>query len=360
MTSPRVLIIAEAGVNHNGKRDLAFSLIEAARDAGADLVKFQTFNARRLASHAAPKAAYQINQTGKEQSQLEMLKALELPQEWHADLQQHARQIGITFISTAFDLDSLDFLNSLDLPFYKVPSGEITNARLLWHFARTGKKLILSTGMATISEVEQALAILAHGMICNQMPTKLAEVWETYATDDALQLVQQRVTLLHCTSQYPAPMSEINLRAMQTLRETFQLSVGYSDHTQGITIPVAAAALGATVIEKHFTLDRNLAGPDHRASLEPDELKQMVSAVRDVSEALGSPYKRPQPSEWNTRRAARQVLVAARPIAAGTHFSHENLDSMRSDVGISAAYYWDMLGKCAVKDFDVFAPITDD
>lgn len=360
MTSPPVLIIAEAGVNHNGQRDLAFSLIDAAHDAGADCVKFQSFNATRLASKTAPKAAYQLGKTDAAQSQLEMLKALELPKAWHADLQRHARQIGITFISTAFDLESLNFLNTLDLPFYKIPSGEITNALLLWHFAHTGKKVILSTGMATLSEVEQALAILAHGMTHHRMPASLSETWETYATDDALKLLTERVTILHCTSQYPTPMREVNLSSMQTLRDTFHLPVGYSDHTQGITIPIAAAALGATVIEKHFTLDRNLPGPDHLASLEPGELKQMVEAIREIGDAIGTPYKRPQPSEWNTRRAARQILVTTCPVVAGATFTETNVGSMRASSGISATHYWDVLGKHATRNYDEHEPIGKD
>lgn len=351
MNESAVTIIAEAGVNHNGQRDLAFALVDAARQAGADAVKFQTFDARKLASKSAPKAEYQRHKTEAQQSQFEMLQKLELPRAWHVDLQRHAQQIGITFISTAFDIDSLHFLETLDLPFYKIPSGEITNARLLWHFARTGKKLVLSTGMATLSEIEQALTFLAHGMCFDQPPASAQAAWEVHATREAQALLHERVTLLHCTSQYPAPLNEVNLAAMQTLKHAFQLPVGYSDHTQGIAIPIAAAALGATVIEKHFTIDRTLPGPDHDASLEPDELKIMVSGIRQAHAALGFPSKGPQPSEWDTRKAARQVLVAATPIKAGELYSPDNLDTMRAARGLSAALYWDLIGQRAPRDY---------
>lgn len=351
MSEPTVLIIAEAGVNHNGQRDLAFALVDAAREAGADAVKFQTFDARKLASKTAPKAVYQQQKTEADQSQFEMLKKLELPRAWHADLQRHAEQIGITFISTAFDLESLQFLETLNLPFYKIPSGEITNARLLWHFSHTGKRLVLSTGMATLSEIEQALAFLSHGMLAEHMPTSSHEVWEIFASVRAQALLRERVTLLHCTSQYPAPLSEVNLRAMQTLESAFQLPVGYSDHTQGIAVPIAAVALGATVIEKHFTIDRTLPGPDHDASLEPDELKEMVTSIRQAYAALGDARKGPQPSEWDTRKVARQVLVAATSIKAGDLYTLDNLDTMRAAQGISATMYWDLIGKSAPRDY---------
>ena len=270
MNADHVYIIAEAGVNHNGQRDLAFALVDAAAEAGADAVKFQTFDAARLASKSAPKAAYQKQSTDAAESQLAMLKKLELPREWHADLQAHATQKGIEFLSTAFDSDSLAFLVDLGMPLFKIPSGELTNGPLLWQFARTGKPLVLSTGMATLSEVEQGLAIVAHALSAEAEPSSIDDVWRSWSRADWRARLNGHVTLLHCTSQYPTPFAEVNLRGMDTLAQAFGLSVGYSDHTEGILIPVAAVARGAKIIEKHFTLDRSLPGPDHKASLNPN------------------------------------------------------------------------------------------
>lgn len=348
-----VLIIAEAGVNHNGERDKAFALIDVAAKAGADAVKFQTFNAERLAAMTAPKAAYQNRTTDASQSQLEMLKRLELPVEWHKELQAHASGQGIQFISTAFDLDSLAFLESLNLPYYKIPSGEITNGPLLLAFARTGKKVILSTGMATLGEVEQALAILAWGYLKTESPASLAEVWQHWSTSQAGAAIAENVSLLHCTSQYPTPMEEVNLRAMDTLRSSFGLPVGYSDHTQGVLIPVAAVARGAQIIEKHFTLDSRLPGPDHKASLEPDELSQMVEKIRSVETALGDARKRPQISEWDSRTAARQQIIATSSIIAGEKITSAHLGTARAGMGESPAYIWDLIGTTATRDYSV-------
>ena len=346
-----VLIIAEAGVNHNGEKDKAIALINAAAKAGADAVKFQTFNAERLAAMTAPKAAYQNRTTDASQSQLEMLKQLELPVEWHKELRDHASRLGIQFISTAFDLDSLAFLESLDLPFYKIPSGEITNGPLLLAFARTDKKVILSTGMATLGEVEQALAILAWGYLQPEAPGSLAEIWQHWSTPEAGDIIAQKVSLLHCTSQYPTPLDEVNLRAMDTLSNSFGLPVGYSDHTQGGLIPVAAVARGAEIIEKHFTLDRELPGPDHKASLEPDELIRMVEEIRSIEVALGDARKRPQPSEWDTRSAARQQIIATSPILKGEVFSFENMGTARAGAGESPVWFWDLVGAKAGRDY---------
>ncbi|MCJ0972457.1 N-acetylneuraminate synthase [Pseudomonas sp. PS1] len=340
-----VYIIAEAGVNHNGERDLAFALVDAAAAAGVDAVKFQTFNAARLASKTAPKAAYQKQSTDESESQLVMLKKLELPQAWHVDLQRYARQKGIEFLSTAFDPDSLIFLSELGMPLFKVPSGELTNGPLLWQFARTGKRLILSTGMATLAEVEQGLAIVAHALASSREPADMNEVWRSWSCREARQRLQGHVTLLHCTSQYPTPWSEVNLRAMDTLAHAFGLDVGYSDHTEGCLIPVAAVARGAKVIEKHFTLDRSLPGPDHKASLEPDELKRMVSDIRSLELALGDTCKAPQASEWDTRHAARQQVVAAREIAAGAVMSREDLTTARSGMGLPPTALWGLVGR---------------
>lgn len=344
MTSNHVYIIAEAGVNHNGEFDLARMLIDCAAEAGADAVKFQTFDANKLASRSAPKADYQARTTDVSESQLDMLRKLELPHQWHYELSKRARSKGIEFLSTAFDIDSLHFLEQLDLPFYKVPSGELTNGPLLWQFARQRRPLVVSTGMASLSEVEQALAVIAHAFNSEREPANEAEVWRGWSESSWRKSLHGRVTLLHCTSQYPTPMNEVNLRAMDTLG-IFGLPVGYSDHTEGILIPVAAVARGATVIEKHFTLDRNLPGPDHKASLEPKELKLMVSQIRQLQHAMGDGIKCPQPTEWGTRQAARQQVVAARPIAEGATLTRDDLTTSRCGKGLMPNVLWELVGQ---------------
>ena len=347
MNADHVYIIAEAGVNHNGQRDLAFALVDAAAEAGADAVKFQTFDAAKLASKSAPKAAYQKQSTDAAESQLAMLRKLELPREWHSGLQAHARQKGIEFLSTAFDTDSLAFLVDLGMPLFKIPSGELTNGPLLWQFARTGKPLVLSTGMATLSEVEQGLAIVAHALSAEAEPASIDDVWRSWSRADWRARLHGHVTLLHCTSQYPTPFAEVNLRGMDTLAQAFGLSVGYSDHTEGILIPVAAVARGAKIIEKHFTLDRSLPGPDHKASLEPAELTQMVRDIRALQAALGDGGKTPQPSEWDTRQAARQQVVAARDIAAGDILARADLTTARCGSGLPPTALWGLVGRSA-------------
>ncbi|WP_339882502.1 N-acetylneuraminate synthase [Vreelandella maris] len=347
----RVFIIAEAGVNHNGDRQRAFDLVDAAAQSGADAVKFQTFNAKRLAAASAPKAAYQQQTTEADENQLAMLQSLELPLEWHGELQAHAHKHGIEFLSTAFDIQSLAFLDTLNLPFYKVPSGELTNGPLLWAFAHAGKPLVISTGMATLSEVEQGLAVVSHALIHDQPPISMKEVWQSWSKPGARDVLTNHVSLLHCTSQYPTPMNEVNLKAMDTLSAVFRLPVGYSDHTLGTIIPVAAAARGATIIEKHFTLNRQLPGPDHNASLEPYELTHMVADIRQITSALGDGHKAPQPSEWDTRIAARQNLVAAATIKQGDVFSSENMTTARAGQGELASSFWDYLGKQAARDY---------
>jgi len=344
MNADHVYIIAEAGVNHNGQRDLAFALVDAAAEAGADAVKFQTFDAAKLASKSAPKAAYQKQSTDAAESQLAMLRKLELPREWHAGLQAHARQKGIEFLSTAFDTDSLAFLVDLGMPLFKIPSGELTNGPLLWQFARSGKPLVLSTGMATLSEVEQGLAIVAHALSAETEPASIDDVWRSWSRADWRARLHGHVTLLHCTSQYPTPFAEVNLRGMDTLAQAFGLPVGYSDHTEGILIPVAAVARGAKIIEKHFTLDRSLPGPDHKASLEPAELTQMVRDIRALQAALGDGGKTPQPSEWDTRQAARQQVVAARDIAAGSVLARADLSTARCGSGLPPTALWGLVG----------------
>lgn len=324
-------IIAEAGVNHNGDPALAHKLIDAAAEAGADAVKFQTFSADAVATEAAPKAAYQTETTGAGENQRAMLARLELSKPAHHDLLAHCRRSGLEFLSTPFDLESLAFLtDELDLPTLKIASGEITNRPLLEAAAHSGKKLILSTGMCMLGDVEAALAVL----------------------ENVAGGLKGRVSLLHCVSQYPAPAEDVNLKAMATLRRAFGLPVGLSDHTAGTAVAIAAAALGAAIIEKHFTLDRTLPGPDHRASLEPGELKEMVTGIRTVEAAMGDGRKAPQPSELETRDVARRSLVAGRAITAGDAFSEDNIAVMRPGGGISPMRLPEVLGRTAPRDFD--------
>ncbi len=344
-----VYIIAEAGVNHNGRRDYAFQLVESAADAGADAVKFQTFKASKLASAFVEKALYQKSTTSAAESQREMLAKLELPEAWHGELQSHARACGIEFLSTAFDEESLRFLETLHLPLYKVPSGELTNAPLLWQFARTGKPLIISTGMSTLSEVEAGLAIVAHALHVMEEPQSMEDVWQCWSNPDARATLHGHVTLLHCTSQYPTPWPDVNLRAMDTMAAAFGLDVGYSDHTEGLVIPIAAVARGAVVIEKHFTLDRTLPGPDHPASIDVAGLKQLVGDIRALEEALGDGVKSPKASEWDTRRVARQSIVATRLIPAGKMIARDDLTTARTGGGLPPHMLWALLGTTCPK-----------
>ena len=339
-------IIAEAGVNHNGSLDTARQLVDAAAAAGANAVKFQTFRAEQLVSRHAPKAEYQTRTTDKSESQLEMIRKLELSESDHESLIAHAKSRRIAFLSAPFDLPSLQLLiNRFGLETIKVPSGEITNAPFLLEIARMAKRVILSTGMSTLAEVEAALGALAFGFTQPPGAAPAREAFaHAFAGDDGQQALRQRVTLLHCTTEYPAAFAEVNLRAMDTLASAFGLPVGYSDHTTGIHIPLAAVARGARMIEKHFTLDRSLPGPDHRASLEPGELLQMVAAIREVELALGDGVKRPSPAEWKNRDVARKSLVAARAIAAGEAFSAENIACKRPGTGRSPMDYWRIIG----------------
>lgn len=341
----RVYIIAEAGVNHNGSIDVALELIDAAVAAGADAVKFQTFKSEKLVTAAAHKADYQKKSTGSTESQLDMLRKLELKPALHFQLRDYCKTKGITFLSTAFDADSLAFLvEEVGVERLKIPSGEITNGPFLLAHARTGKDIVLSTGMATLGEIEAALGVLAFGYVADE-PSSLESFQRAYGSVEGQRALQQHVTLLHCTSEYPTPPDHVNLRAMDTLCGAFGLPVGYSDHTEGLAVPVAAVARGARVIEKHFTLDRSLKGPDHQVSLEPDELKQMVAAIRIVEAALGLPNKLPQAIELKNRDVARKSLVASVPIAIGERFSDGNLTCKRPGVGLSPMLYWQMLGQ---------------
>ena len=348
-----IKIIAEAGVNHNGSADLAFQLVDAAHAAGCDIVKFQTFKAKNLVTQEAQQAEYQTRNTGVAESQFAMLSRLELDFETHKTLIAYCDQLGIEFLSTAFDTESLDFLvNDLGLTTLKIPSGELTNAPFVLDHARIGCDLIVSTGMATLAEVETALGVIAFGLTshADAQPSETAFA-EAYASEAGRNALQEKVTLLHCTTEYPAPMNEINLRAMQTMATAFGLISGYSDHSAGITIPVAAAALGAQLIEKHFTLDRSMEGPDHKASLEPNELAAMVRSIRDVELALGNGIKGPQPSEIKNKPIARKSLVAASSIRAGESFTSDNLTVKRPGIGLSPYQYWSLLGNTAGRDY---------
>ena len=345
-------IIAEAGVNHNGSVDMAKKLIDAAADAGADAVKFQTFRAQALVSGRAPKAAYQKAATDAAESQLDMLRKLELNEAAHRTLVAHCRKRKIQFLSTPFDEESLDLLaRRINVPLLKLPSGEITNGPLLLAAAQTKKPVILSTGMSTLAEVRTALGVLAFGYTNRGKKPSLAAFQNAFESTAGQRALKAKVTLLHCTTEYPAPFSEVNLRAMNTMREAFGLPVGLSDHTQGIAVSIAAAALGASVIEKHFTLDRALQGPDHKASLVPAELRELVSAIREVEEALGSARKAPTKSELKNIPVARRSLIALSDITRGERFTAENLGSKRPGSGTSPLRYWQILGKKADKNY---------
>lgn len=342
----RVFIIAEAGVNHNGDLDTAYQLVDAAVAAGADAVKFQTFKAENLVTRHGAKADYQKTDGKPGESQLAMLKRLELKYEFHFQLRDYCWRKGIQFLSTAFDFESLAFLvNELNVPVLKLPSGEISNGPFLLAHARTGKKIILSTGMATLGEVETALSVLAFGYLMDDKPPSLQAFAQAYASEPGRAALQENVTLLHCTSEYPTPPANIHLRAMDTLQQAFALKVGYSDHSIGLTIPIAAVARGASVIEKHFTLDKTLEGPDHKVSLEPDELKAMVAGIREVELALGDSRKWPQPMELKNREVVRKSLVTRTVIAEGERFSEANVDVKRPGSGTSPMLYWDTLGR---------------
>jgi N,N'-diacetyllegionaminate synthase len=328
MNQPSTLVIAEAGVNHNGDLQLARQLVDAAAAAGADVVKFQTFQANQLATERAEQAAYQQQALGQTQSQLAMLQQLELKPEQHSQLIKHCQQQGIEFLSTGFDSPSIELLASLQLKRWKIPSGEITNLPYLRQIGAQGQPVILSTGMANLGEIEAALVVL-----------------EQAGTP------RSQITVLHCTTEYPAPPEEVNLRAMQTIAQAFGVAVGYSDHTAGIAVPIAAVAMGATVIEKHLTLDRNLPGPDHQASLEPDNFAVMVRSIRTIEQALGDGIKRPSASEQFNIPVVRKSLVAARPILAGELFSEANLTAKRPGAGISPMQWDAWIGRPASRDF---------
>ena len=345
-------IIAEAGVNHNGELEKALELITVAKEAGADAVKFQTFTAKALVTKEAKKAAYQVTNTGNDHSQYEMLKELELSVAAHQQLRQHCQQQGIEFLSTPFDIASLDLLvDELAVKRVKIGSGDLTNAPLLFAVGQKKIPVILSTGMATLGEIEQALMVLAYSYKSDEAPTSFQQCAQAYFSAQGQETLQAYVTLLHCTSEYPTPPAHINLRAMDTLREAFSLAVGFSDHSLGTWIPCAAVAKGACIIEKHFTLDKGLPGPDHRCSLEPEELKQLVQGIRDVEFALGNGRKLPTTTEIETRNHVRKSVVATQLIQLGESFTEINIDCKRPGDGLPATQYWEMLGKVASKAY---------
>ncbi|MBU6402082.1 MAG: N-acetylneuraminate synthase [Verrucomicrobia bacterium] len=353
MTSQRVLIIAEAGVNHNGSPELAARLVNAAAEAGADAVKFQVFKTVNVLTRSAPKAEYQKRTTEPQESFLEMGRKLELSFETFAGLASQCRERGIGFLASPFDEESLRFLQAeIQVPKIKIASGEITNGPLLLQAARGGRPVILSTGMSNLEEIEAALAVLAFGYSHPRSAPSSSGFREALRSEVGRKALEERVTLLHCTTEYPAPAEEANLRAMATLRDRFGLDVGWSDHTPGVAVAIAAAALGASVIEKHFTLDRTLAGPDHAASLEPSELRALVAAIRTVEVALGSREKRATASEVKNRSVARRSLVAARPIHRGEPFTPENLVAKRPGTGLSPMHFWELLGQTADRDYE--------
>ncbi|MBI3251928.1 MAG: N-acetylneuraminate synthase [Candidatus Omnitrophica bacterium] len=351
-TTPAI-VIAEAGVNHNGSLSLAKKLVEAAVEAGADIVKFQTFKADRLVHENTPKAEYQKKATGNTtQTQFQMLKKLELSFTMHRELIDVCRKKGIGFLSSPFDEESVDFLASLGVGALKIPSGEITHAPFLLRAARTGLPLILSTGMATLDEIEAALGVIAFGLVRKggRGPSVTA-FREAFMSREGQSLLKKKATLLHCVTQYPTPPDQMNLLAMDVLRERFGMRVGLSDHTSGIAVPVAAVARGAVVIEKHLTLNRRMSGPDHAASLEPKAFREMVLAIRQAERAMGDRVKAPVRCEIGNRFLVRKSLRAAWAIRRGETFNPKNMTAMRPDDGPSPMRYWDFLGKKANRDF---------
>lgn len=347
----RTFVIAEAGVNHNGSLEQALRLVDVAAEAGADAVKFQTFEAAKLVTSKAEKAAYQVANTGDSGSQQTMLAALELSRSDHQVLLERCREKRIAFMSTAFDSDSLNFIAALSVPMLKIPSGDITCGPLLLQAARLGRPIALSTGMSTLAEIEDALGLLAFGMTREREPVGRADYQAAWWDSSARALLAERVTLLHCVTQYPAAPASVNLRAMDTLASAFGLPVGYSDHTLGIEVALAAVARGASIIEKHFTLDRSLPGPDHAASLEPAELAQLVNSVRNINLALGLPLKTPSRDEVQNRTVARRSLTAACQINSGDMLGTAMLTSKRPGDGLSPMYYWDVLGRPARRNY---------
>jgi len=330
LNNQSTIIIAEAGVNHNGSIELAKKLIDVAAEAGAYFVKFQTFKAETLVTQTADKAEYQKEITNTDESQFEMIKKLELDRKTHEELIDYCKIKEIRFLSTAFDHDSIDLLAEINIPLFKIPSGEITNLPYLRHIGKMEKPIIMSTGMSTLDEVQNALNILIES-----------------GAD------KEQITILHCNTEYPTPMKDVNLKAMLTIKDELGVNIGYSDHTLGIEVPIAAVAMGATVIEKHFTLDRNMPGPDHAASLEPEELKAMVTAIRNIEKAMGGGEKKPSSSETKNIAVARKSIVAKMSIKKGELFTEENLTVKRPGTGISPMGWDTVIGKVASSDYEM-------
>jgi N-acetylneuraminate synthase len=352
MAASRALIIAEAGVNHDGSLEQALRLIDAGAQAGADAVKFQTFKSEAVISRFAAKANYQVRNTGTNESQLEMVKKLELDEAAHKRLVAHSKERKVQFLSTPFDFQSVNLLaHEIGVERIKIGSGEITNAPLLLHIAKTGMPVILSTGMSTLADVEDALSVLAFGYVHTDEPASVAAFRNALQSPKGQEMLQERVALLHCTTEYPTSFPDVNLRAMDTLSLAFGLPVGISDHTRGYSVAIAAVARGACIVEKHFTLDRKLPGPDHKASLEPDELAAMVQAIREVEQALGSPRKLVTSTEAENQAVARKSLVALQNIAEGEPFTRDNLGVKRPGVGVSPNRFWEFLGRKATRNY---------
>ncbi|MBI3999214.1 MAG: N-acetylneuraminate synthase [Candidatus Omnitrophica bacterium] len=362
-THPKTLIIAEAGVNHNGSLDRALEMINVAAQLGADIVKFQTFQSAQVVSSKAPKAEYQrvskqLEGAKEEESLLEMARKLELDYQAHHTMLQRAKEKQIEFLSSPFDIPSLKLLNDdLKLVRLKIASGEITNFPFLMALARSGKNLILSSGASTLGEVEAALGVLAFGLITpenfqpNGAKIELDDFKSAFCSEEGQQALKKKVSLLHCTTEYPARVEDVNLRAMDTMRDAFGLPVGLSDHTVGISVPIAAVARGASIIEKHFTLDKTLPGPDHTASLNPQEFGAMVKGIREIERSLGDGIKRPTKAEIKNIPVIRRSLITVRKISKGEKFTEKNLTTKRPGTGVSAVYYWSAIGRVAARDY---------
>jgi len=346
----KTFIIAEAGVNHNGSIKIAKSLIDKAKVAKADAIKFQSFKGKNIIRKGTEKCDYQKGNTLESKDQLEMVSKLELSVEQHHEIFSYAREVQLEVISTPFDLESIELLENLNVNRYKIPSGEVNNPLLLYRVAQTKKPIILSTGMATLGEIETALSIIAFGLADKSNPS-MERCSSFFVTREAQELLKKFVSILHCTTQYPAPPDEVNLNAMNTIQSSFNLPVGYSDHTEGIGVSIAAVALGASIVEKHFTLDRSMNGPDHSASIEPKELEQLVQEVRRVEQSLGSTQKIPTFSELKNISIVRRSIVAKGLIKKGETFSLDNLTLKRPGTGLNPLNIWRLLSEKATQDY---------
>ncbi|WP_342566955.1 N-acetylneuraminate synthase [Psychrobacillus sp. FSL K6-4046] len=352
--SHQTYIIAEAGVNHNGSLEMAKRLVDVAKQAGADAVKFQTFKAENIVTRSAQQADYQVNNLGEATSQFEMLKKLELSYKEFVELKLYCDANQIEFMSTPFDMESVNFLlNDIGMSKFKIPSGELTNSPFIHYIATKKRPMILSTGMATMEDIHDALSYIAYGLAFPRQKVDIDQVREFYQTLEAKLLLQEFVTVLHCTTEYPAPYETINLNAIIEMKRKLHLPTGFSDHSKGIAVPIAAVALGAEVIEKHFTLDQSLPGPDHLASLEPTDLKEMVVGVRAIERSLGTGEKIPTPIEYENRQAARKSIVAKVKIPVGEKFTESQLAIKRPGNGMPPSKYWDLIGKVAKKSYEV-------